>query len=221
MREKICGIYCITNKVNGKKIIGQSKDIEMRWIDYRKLLRKGNYSNTHLQRAWNKYGENNFIFEFLYLCPENDLNDQEVRLIKEFNTISRDHGYNLQSGGNRPVHSEETKEKIRIGKLGSKNGMFGIHRCGKDSHMFGKKATEETKRKIGEASRNASPETREKQRLSRIGKPRSEETKQKISKAMKGENCYNFGKHLSEETKRKSSESNKAFWAKQRELKQT
>ena len=40
MKEKIIGIYKITNKINGKGYIGQSNDIENREIEHFKALRK-------------------------------------------------------------------------------------------------------------------------------------------------------------------------------------
>ena len=57
-----------------------------------------------------------------------------------------------------------------------------------------KRLSEETKRKIGNASR---------------GRKHTEEAKRKMSEARKGENSFNYGKHLSEEHKRKISEANK------------
>ena len=57
--EKICGIYKITNKINGKCYIGQSNDIIKRW----KTEYKWYHINSHLQSAFNKYGLENFDFE--------------------------------------------------------------------------------------------------------------------------------------------------------------
>lgn len=60
------GIYCIVNKVNGKRYIGQAVDLNKRWNLEHKLGRK---SNTHLQRAINKYGIQNFEFIVLEYLP--------------------------------------------------------------------------------------------------------------------------------------------------------
>ena len=61
----ISGVYKITNTINGKFYIGSSYDIEGRWDCHKKCL-KGNYhNNPKLQHAWNKYGQNAFIFEIL------------------------------------------------------------------------------------------------------------------------------------------------------------
>ena len=55
--EKICGIYKITNKVNGKCYIGQSNDIHRRW---KQELASNAKLNPHLARAFEKYGIDNF-----------------------------------------------------------------------------------------------------------------------------------------------------------------
>lgn len=52
---KIAGIYKITNLVNGKMYIGESRNCFSRWQSHKRELKKGRHSNTHLQRAWNKY----------------------------------------------------------------------------------------------------------------------------------------------------------------------
>ena len=65
MSEKICGIYKITNKVNGKVYIGQSRDIKRRWYEHRKV--KGDYDRHSypLYSAIEKYGIDNFEFEII------------------------------------------------------------------------------------------------------------------------------------------------------------
>ena len=60
MRKKI-GIYCIQNKLNNKQYIGSSADISKRLKEHFRKLRKKEHHSYHLQSAFNKYGEDNFI----------------------------------------------------------------------------------------------------------------------------------------------------------------
>lgn len=55
-------IYCIKNNLNGHCYIGQTLNHSARFSKHLTALRKGNHCNTHLQRAYNKYGENAFSF---------------------------------------------------------------------------------------------------------------------------------------------------------------
>ena len=55
-----CGIYKITNKVNGKIYIGQSINIERRWAEER-----GNKDKSLVEQDIQTYGVNNFVFEIL------------------------------------------------------------------------------------------------------------------------------------------------------------
>lgn len=95
--EKICGIYCITNLVNGKVYIGQSVNIEKRWVHHKTTLRHNMHINKHLQSAWNKYGEQNFEFIILHECIYEDLDRYEIYYIEKYNSI--ENGYNLLRGG--------------------------------------------------------------------------------------------------------------------------
>jgi group I intron endonuclease len=65
-----------------------------------------------LLRAINKYGKENFRIEIIKECStESELNSEEVRLIKELNSLAP-YGYNLMTGGAAPKHSDITKEKM-------------------------------------------------------------------------------------------------------------
>lgn len=65
------GIYKIENKVNGKVYIGSSNSIKRRWQKHKALLRHGKHQNSHLQAAWDKYGEDNFSFSVIELLIPN------------------------------------------------------------------------------------------------------------------------------------------------------
>jgi len=65
-----CGIYKITNKINNHSYIGQSVNIENRWVDEKSRAFNSNsesYDST-LSKAFRKYGVDNFIFEIITLC---------------------------------------------------------------------------------------------------------------------------------------------------------
>ena len=103
-----------------------------------------------------------------------------------------------------------------------------LHRIGRytgeNNPMYGKKLSEETKKKLSEAAKGNknmlgkkhSEETRKKIGAAAKGKPKSEETKKKMREAKKGENNAMYGKHHTDEARRKMSEKAKGknFWTK-------
>ncbi len=58
-------IYMIRNKVNGKFYVGSTKNFTQRKSGHLLGLRKNENRSRKLQRAWNKHGEENFVFEIL------------------------------------------------------------------------------------------------------------------------------------------------------------
>ena len=73
-----CGIYGIRNMVSSKWYIGQSCNIEERKRSHYSHLKNGTHFNEYLQRAFNKYGFDNFEFRVLEETEEGlDLLDGE------------------------------------------------------------------------------------------------------------------------------------------------
>ena len=99
------GIYCITNLINGKKYIGQSRNIEKRWKKHRRSINSKN-NKTYLHNAFCKYGLDNFSFEVLEECKVEDLNEKEIYWISFYDTYKN--GYNLTLGGDHA----DTKNRI-------------------------------------------------------------------------------------------------------------
>jgi group I intron endonuclease len=105
------GIYSISNTANGKRYIGQSRDISKRLWKHRTALSSGIHENLHLQNAYNKYGSEKFTFCVLRECSVDELDAWERILIRHYDSIA--HGYNLESGGRfSKTISQETRQRM-------------------------------------------------------------------------------------------------------------
>lgn len=96
---KICGIYKITNTINGKTYIGRSVNILKRFSDHRYNFKSNAYPSYALYRAMKKYGIENFKFEIIEKCDEDELDDREIYWIEQYHSFG-DGGYNMTAGGN-------------------------------------------------------------------------------------------------------------------------
>jgi group I intron endonuclease len=76
----LCGIYRIRNTINGRVYVGSAVNLADRWRLHRRQLDRGTHHCPPLQRAWVKYGEIAFIFEFIEAVERNkealDLREQ-------------------------------------------------------------------------------------------------------------------------------------------------
>lgn len=109
------GIYKITNKINGNAYIGQSVDIEKRWKSHKKraYCSTGKEFEKTLYRAIRKYGLDNFRFEVLEECSENNLNELEYYYIQKYDTYQN--GYNETPGGDcRDNVKDEKHPKTKL-----------------------------------------------------------------------------------------------------------
>jgi len=104
------GLYMIRNKINGKKYYGSAKNIEQRWRRHKTDLNKNKHQNIKLQRAWNKYGVENFEFVVLEECPYDKL------LIIEQKYLDQNPEYNIgkkSSGGDNLTNNPNRKKIIK------------------------------------------------------------------------------------------------------------
>ena len=97
-REKVCGIYKITNLLNKKVYIGQSVDVKTRWSNHIKAsLGIDSIAHSKVHDAMAQDGVWNFTFELLEKCDKSMLNEREKYYIGFYQ--SNLYGYNLTKGG--------------------------------------------------------------------------------------------------------------------------
>lgn len=116
--DKYC-VYIHTNKINGKKYVGQtSQKPEYRW----KKDGRGYRSETYFGKAIQKYGWDNFGHEIIASnLTQEEAKNFEILLIDKLDTMNPDKGYNLTKGGEGTVgvvRSDEWREKQRQAQLG-------------------------------------------------------------------------------------------------------
>lgn len=120
--NKICGVDKITNIINGKFYIGSSNNIKNRWHQHKKKLNEGTHGNTHLQRAWDKYGCDNFIFEIIEECSPEVQFEREQYYLDTLNPFD-DNGYNIVRQISKEYMSDNYMIKI-------------CKECGNEYHTF-------------------------------------------------------------------------------------
>ena len=149
-------VYQHKNKINGKVYIGiTSQKPEQRWG-----LQGCNYkSSPHFYSAIQKYGWDNFEHNILFTeLTKEQACLKEQGLIKEYNSMNREFGYNSTSGGDIFTMNEETKQKISQAMMGNQNNLG--HSCSEEKKkkisnaQKGREFTEEHKQKLSEAAKN-------------------------------------------------------------------
>lgn len=108
-------IYKITNLINGKSYIGQTKNFKLRMRDHIRT------KTSLVSRAIQKYGKDTFEYIQLAIVEDCMADEIEQKAIAIFNTLSPS-GYNLEEGGclNKGCHSD-TKLKLRLANIGRKH----------------------------------------------------------------------------------------------------
>ena len=201
MSNELYTIYMHTSP-SGKSYIGQTKNIKQREAAHKIPSSKCRaFSN-----AIRKYGWDNFVHVIL----ANDLtleqaNVLEESFIAEYNTMAPT-GYNLRSGGQNQLISDEVKQKLSEARKGkprtpehqaklneaAKNRKRSPEHQAKLNEAAKRKRSEETKKKMSDAQKGIpkSPEHKEKIRQTLTGKCQSDEHKQKVQQRKIGRRLY-------------------------------
>lgn len=96
-KNKVCGIYKITDLTTGQAYIGQSVDIKERFRQHIKTSLAYGPATNKLYQAMQKSGQNNFSFEVLEEVPRMQLNERETYWINFYKT--KELGMNGTRGG--------------------------------------------------------------------------------------------------------------------------
>lgn len=223
-------IYKITSIINGKCYIGSASYWDKRRAEHISSLKKGEH-NQKLQNHVNKYGLDDLKFEVLEIVERKKkiLLEREQFYIDQYNCVKN--GFNVCeiAGSCMGVKaSDETKQKQRLAKLGTKQSPEVIAK--RVVKLIGQKRNFPEGWVPPNKGKKASPELIEKLRISHLGispsnkgKPQSEEqkkahslrmtgrkasdeTKRKLSEMKKGKPSPLRGRKMSEETKKKISD---------------
>lgn len=195
------GIYKIENIITKKKYLGSSLNIEKRILRHKNELTKNKHINTHLQREFNKYGVNFFIFEIVEIC-----NKEEVRKIEQnyLDLIFSDKKYykyyynigKLSSGGdnisfnpNRDLIIQKIKNGLKL-RYSLETIDEKSKRCdkllGENNPNFGNKWSDEQKEKMSNYRKGIPSKIKGKTFNEIHGEEVALKLKEKMSSSMKG-----------------------------------
>lgn len=171
INDKRSGIYCIEDLKNHRKYIGQSVNIFERHRKHICELNNGVHHNDYLQKAWNKYGSENFDFRVLEYCDIDMLDERECYYIDLYNTLDRQVGYNIASGGqlNKKQCSDDVRERVRLGVTNSYNDELRKQRSKKLKEQWADPEIKAKLSKGGMHGRHHTNEVRQKLRNLHIG----------------------------------------------------
>lgn len=187
------GIYQITNQVNGKKYIGSAANLQQRWWAHQSALRLQKHHNRYLQRAFDKHGEEAFVFSMLEKVESAMLLKREQQYLDMLKPE-----YNISPTARSPLgirRSAETRRKLakaQSGKHPSRETRKKMSTAlrGRQGHFTGHHHSPLARRKISKALAGWHPGIETRRNMSEAQKK-----SWRTMRATKGEHM-NFGDKL-------------------------
>lgn len=185
-RDRLTGVYQIRNLVNGKVYVGSAGvSIKKRWKDHVRDANNKKHHSISFQRAWDKYGQDNFAFEVLARCPK----EYCIKLEQWFlDRLKPEYNISPTAGTRKGIKLPEEELKIRLANRKKPN------------------YDEEYRRKVSEAAKKyfSCPEARKRQ---------SEKAKKRLeSKEYRDRLIGQLEKHRESTTAEQRSEIAKKAW---------
>lgn len=121
--NKICCIYILINKLNGKIYIGQTVDYYRRMNEYKtRKSSKSKSSKYGIMQEIEKIGFENFESGILRICKRDELDYYEMYYIEKYRSYVKANGYNSfhLSKKNKQALSINTKKKMSNSHTGLK-----------------------------------------------------------------------------------------------------
>ena len=146
LKNNTSGIYKIVNIKNNKVYIGSSINLKKRLADHLSALRHNRHKNSHLQSAWNLYGEASFVIKIKITDVDpKRLKDIENWFFDVYDVMNPELGYNqcpatTSCAGYR--HSLEARANMSKASKGKPKS--AEHRANIAKSMLGNKNRERT-----------------------------------------------------------------------------
>lgn len=109
------GVYAIANLINGKVYVGSSVDLKRRENEHFNALKTGCHPIPYLQRSWEKYGPENFVFLVLETCMPEECFVREQGWLDDLEPYRFENGYNRSPSAGSCLgfrHTKMTKQKM-------------------------------------------------------------------------------------------------------------
>ncbi len=182
------GIYKITCLANKRIYIGSAVDLLKRKQTHFGALRQNKHYNPKLQNAWNKYGEETFVFEVLELVLIINLTAREQYWFNKLRPFGNQ-GFNIAHTAGSMLgvkHSPQARANMSKARQGWRPTPEQNERNRQAN--LGKRNSPEAREKMRQSAlgRKLSPEHKEKLRLANLGRKRPLEEREKISQAQIG-----------------------------------
>ncbi len=194
--NEVAYIYAIENVQNGKMYIGSTKNYTSRWHTHKSTLRKGKHHSFILQKAWNKYGEDKFIFKLLLICSKENryFYEQNLMSLQSYNVFRTVRECKVRGGWK---HTDEFKTKIS--KLHKGKALTDDHKKKLSATALGRVYGDEFKHKARNRQLGVSPSEKTRQKLSSAIKNHyKDQTLEKENLVRKIYNEYGYGDNISQ-----------------------
>jgi len=124
-----CGIYKLTNTKNMKTYIGSSLNLSNREYKHFWMLNKGIHDNFFLQKSYNKYGKDFFLFEVVEHCEPSNIIELENFYIDKYQSNNPTKGYNLAKVNDFRRNTYNNEVKVKLSKFNlNKNGNISLYK---------------------------------------------------------------------------------------------